>query len=381
MLRRISMYGWATSERVNASPNHLYFESCCRALLDALGPRFVLSGSDLAGDVDPVRSLRTRMHRAPFRGPARPTIQVFESAEGVRESWLLQHPPSRLEVPLPRAQGIRFLAAPAIRPDAVDCPTDGATFAISALGPRGERELFRSELDPVRRPEDRVPRPFELDLAALAPDATGLALETGPGAAGNVRCDWAGWVGARFELARPSPLRQIAGGPNPIFENLEAQPRAWIVHEIERREPGDLAGVKAAIVAEGFAPKRAAVVESAQPIASAPPAAPESARVRSRSAERMEIELAVSAPGLLVVADAFYPGWRAEVDGVERPIVPANLALRGVAVAPGDREVVFRYRPRSFATGAAVSAAALTAGAAWLLVALAGRRLRAPGGP
>ena len=374
MLKRVSMFGWATHERANASVNHLYFESCCRALLDSLGARFVLAGSDLHEEIDPTRSLRSRIRNARFRGPERPAFQALPDGAGGRESWLLQHPPSRLEIPLPRSGRVGFSSAIGIRPDAIRCPTDGVSFSVRSLEPEGERELFHADLDPVRRPEDRVPRRFELDLATLAPRATGLVLETGPGPAGNLNCDWAGWISPRFVLPTPDPLRKIHDGPNPIFENLDALPRAWIVHEAELRPPGDLAGVKAAIMSSGFAPKRQAIIESAAPLALALPVGAESAQVRERAPERMTIELAVSAPALLVVSDAFYPGWRATVDGVERPILAANLALRAVAVAPGDREVVFRYRPLSYSVGAWISTGALALVTAWLLAALARRR-------
>ena len=44
-----------------------------------------------------------------------------------------------------------------------------------------------------------------------------------------------------------------------------------------------------------------------------------------------------------MLADAYYPGWSATVDGVEQPIYPVNLALRGVALSPGRHRIEFRY--------------------------------------
>jgi len=55
--------------------------------------------------------------------------------------------------------------------------------------------------------------------------------------------------------------------------------------------------------------------------------------------------------GLLVQTDAWYPGWIARVDGVERPLLRVNHGLRGVAVPPGDHEVQFLYVPRRFLLG------------------------------
>lgn len=66
----------------------------------------------------------------------------------------------------------------------------------------------------------------------------------------------------------------------------------------------------------------------------------------------------------LVLADTWFPGWRAYVDGEERPIRRANYAFRAVELKPGDRQVIFEYHPRSFTLGLVVSAA----GALLLLV-------------
>lgn len=91
------------------------------------------------------------------------------------------------------------------------------------------------------------------------------------------------------------------------------------------------------------------------------------ASVRHHGDERVALEIEAERPGLLVLADAWFPGWKVSVDGHERPIHRVNHAFRGVLVQPGDREVIFTYAPDSFRTGAWVSIAALL-----LILALAG---------
>jgi uncharacterized membrane protein YfhO len=56
--------------------------------------------------------------------------------------------------------------------------------------------------------------------------------------------------------------------------------------------------------------------------------------------------------GYLVLADTYYPGWRAEVDGAETEILVANHAFRAVALELGKHTVVFEYAPISFQIGA-----------------------------
>lgn len=99
-----------------------------------------------------------------------------------------------------------------------------------------------------------------------------------------------------------------------------------------------------------------------------------SARILSDTGE--EIRIAVSAPagGHLVLTDSFYPGWEATVDGELREVRLANFFFREVALEPGDREVVFRYRSRPFEVGRRISLATLFLALSGLSVAAIRRR-------
>jgi hypothetical protein len=91
------------------------------------------------------------------------------------------------------------------------------------------------------------------------------------------------------------------------------------------------------------------------------------ARIRVRLPEDPE-------GGFLVLTDSYYPGWQALVDGEEREIVLANFFFRAVAVSPGDREVLFRYRSRPLEWGRRISL--LTAALGLALLTLGVRRTR-----
>ena len=60
------------------------------------------------------------------------------------------------------------------------------------------------------------------------------------------------------------------------------------------------------------------------------------------------------------------PGWRAIVDGADRPVLRTNGVFQGVLVEPGDRIVRFVYRPPGLVAGGLISLASVV-----LLVALA----------
>lgn len=63
--------------------------------------------------------------------------------------------------------------------------------------------------------------------------------------------------------------------------------------------------------------------------------------------------------GLLVVSEAFYPGWEATVDGKPQPIHEVFGALRGVVLDAGSHRVEMRYRPGVVRLGAALSFSAI----------------------
>ena len=61
--------------------------------------------------------------------------------------------------------------------------------------------------------------------------------------------------------------------------------------------------------------------------------------------ERVRLRVTARQPGRLVLADTWYPGWIATVDGEEVPIERVAPDHRAVALDAGIHEVVFAYRP------------------------------------
>ena len=71
--------------------------------------------------------------------------------------------------------------------------------------------------------------------------------------------------------------------------------------------------------------------------------------------QSVTIHASLNGSGMLVLADSYYPGWNAYVDGRQEKIHRANLFFRAVPLSAGTHTVEFRYEPRSFAIGSAVS--------------------------
>ena len=88
------------------------------------------------------------------------------------------------------------------------------------------------------------------------------------------------------------------------------------------------------------------------------------------------VEAETAADAFLLLADTYYPGWTAEIDGQPATVYRANLAVRAVPLPKGRHVVRFTYVAPRFMTGLVVSGAALSMLVIWLVVAVAGDRLR-----
>jgi hypothetical protein len=174
-----------------------------------------------------------------------------------------------------------------------------------------------------------------------------------------------GLEGLRLERTLPS----LIGDEIRVLAVPDPQPRAWLVG---RTRIADAEAAFRALLDPAFDPRAEALVASGAPLAGEPGF---EGRVRwiERRADRQRLETTSPRPAVLVLADAYDPGWRASVDGESSALLRANVAFRGVAVAPGRHVVELVYRPRAFVLGLGVSLTALVA-AVVLLVAARRRR-------
>ncbi len=93
-----------------------------------------------------------------------------------------------------------------------------------------------------------------------------------------------------------------------------------------------------------------------------------------RSPNRLELRAVSDRPALLVVADNWFPAWRATVDGAEAPVLRAYHTLRAVPVPAGESTVVMEYRSELLATSAWISVFVLVGLAVTGVVGLVRRR-------
>jgi hypothetical protein len=106
----------------------------------------------------------------------------------------------------------------------------------------------------------------------------------------------------------------------------------------------------AAVTAASFDPRRTAVVSQPLDINGTG-----NARVVTDDPEHVVVRATATDRGLLVLADTWFPGWRATIDGRPAPIVRTAQLLRGVVLPAGTHTVAFTYVPWSWRIGWIVS--------------------------
>ena len=79
------------------------------------------------------------------------------------------------------------------------------------------------------------------------------------------------------------------------------------------------------------------------------------AKIESYQNDRVWITARLHEPGILILTDAFYPGWKVYVDKNPKRILRANYLFRGVELTPGNHTVEFVYDPASFKIGLFIS--------------------------
>ena len=169
--------------------------------------------------------------------------------------------------------------------------------------------------------------------------------------------------------------RRMEAGPSTLYRNDGVFPRAWLVDRAVRRD--DPSTLDWMVAPASDLRHEAPLAELLDAAASPEPA--DRSGVGDVSIVRYEpaqVVLTSNASGrrVLILADAWYPGWNAYVDGRRVPIVRAYYALRALPVPAGRHTVRFSYEPQSVRVGVLLSAVGLAVLGA--LIAASRRRTR-----
>jgi hypothetical protein len=178
-------------------------------------------------------------------------------------------------------------------------------------------------------------------------------------------------------VLRVKGLELVHRGPDArLYRNALEQPRAVVAEAQQVVKGGDAA--LNAITAPGFAIDGVVVTERRIPglplIAGRGTSTSGTAHIDRVEPDRLDVSASAPRGGMLVVSDAWDPGWKATVDGHDAKVERVDYVMRGVRLGPGRHHVVFSYRPWSWRVGWIVSLVALIGLAAAVVVAWRRRR-------
>lgn len=165
-----------------------------------------------------------------------------------------------------------------------------------------------------------------------------------------------------------------------LLRNRDAYPRAWVVHRARvvppahdavdrQRRDESLAFQNDPLWSDRsrtvLDPRTTALIETERPealrgfLTRDPVASGESVTVSLHEPQRVALRAVLNRPGVVILADAYYPGWRLTIDGKPAPILRVNRMMRGAAVPKGTHQLIYTYDPLSFRTGATLSVVGL----------------------
>lgn len=165
-------------------------------------------------------------------------------------------------------------------------------------------------------------------------------------------------------------------GDKSIFENAQAVPRIYLASNYEGppdifskdegpRTKDEIAKIEAQrrelipakLREPNFDWRNTIILEKPSPIS--PQFGAGSVKILIDEPGEIIVKTSSVVPKLLYVADNYYPGWKATVDGNETEILRANYTFRAVPLTPGEHVVRMEYDPWSFKAGLGISVASI----------------------
>ncbi len=137
-----------------------------------------------------------------------------------------------------------------------------------------------------------------------------------------------------------------------IYENKNVLPRAFFVNQAR------VFADRAELLRElpNLDPTREAWLETAPPPL---PASDETSKTPPQfekyTGSEVVLKTKLAAPAYLILADTFFPGWLAQIDGQDTPLYRADGNFRAVVVPAGEHTVRFKYSPISFRVGSVLT--------------------------
>lgn len=163
--------------------------------------------------------------------------------------------------------------------------------------------------------------------------------------------------------------RVTDAGSVAIFENTRVLPRAWLAtteHVVTAEQ--ELGIIRSGKMPDGsvWDPLEEVLVERTTGVAFPAEKGPRGrADILRHEPNRVEVATEATVPTVLVLAENYYPGWQAHVDGRRVKTMRVNYNQRCVALSAGRHRVMFGYQPRSVQAGMMISLVTLVSLLGW----------------
>jgi uncharacterized membrane protein YfhO len=139
-----------------------------------------------------------------------------------------------------------------------------------------------------------------------------------------------------------------------VYRRPDAFPRVWSVHELISVPDRGQSNVQIGREPEAFRNRKATIFGTA-PRVEACDSAADRVELAEHHSDRLLIRASMACDGMVVLSDAWFPGWRARLDQKLTPIYEVDGAMRGVLVPKGNHTITMRYRPKSVILGGALT--------------------------
>ena len=146
-------------------------------------------------------------------------------------------------------------------------------------------------------------------------------------------------------------------GPVQLFEDLHALPRAFLVPRDGARVLADSQAVLRRLEDPAFDPATTVLLTESLPALDSSLETNEPSRVLALDLgiNHHRIHVRTGEASILVLSEAYYPGWAVYVDGRSESVLRVDYAFKGVLLTPGEHQVDFAFESRTVRAGLAFS--------------------------
>mgnify|MGYP001439633678 CR=1 FL=1 len=140
--------------------------------------------------------------------------------------------------------------------------------------------------------------------------------------------------------------RRVLSSDIKIYENVNVLPRAFITNNVHWT-PNTAEGTETALnlMRQPSFDPREQITLAGDGVSMDHQSAENTVTIADYTPERVVIDVETAADGYLLLTDAYYPGWRATIDGAPTTIYRADVMFRAVFVPAGAHEIVYTYDP------------------------------------